>query len=48
MRRLDIAANDGVFKCELDVLVGDTTVVDHLCKRMRQVQGVKNDIRLNK
>ena len=48
LRRLDIAANDGVFKCELDVLVGDTTVVDHLCKRMRQVQGVKNAIRLNK
>ena len=48
LRRLDIAANDGVFKCELDVLVGDTTVVDHLCKRMRQVQGVKNAVRLNK
>ena len=48
LRRLNIAANDGVFKCELDVLVGDTKVVDNLCKRMRQVQGVKNAVRLNK
>ena len=30
LRRLNIAANDGVFKCELDVLVGDTKVVDNL------------------
>ena len=48
LRRLNIVANDGVFKCELDVLVGDTKVVDNLCKRMRQVQGVKNAVRLNK
>ncbi|MGM9803005.1 MAG: RelA/SpoT family protein [Muribaculaceae bacterium] len=48
LRRLNIAANDGVFKCELDVLVGDTKVVDNLCKRMRQVQGVKSAIRLNR
>ena len=48
LRRLNIAANDGVFKCELDVLVSDTKVVDQLCRRMRQVQGVKTAIRLNK
>ena len=48
LRRLNIAANDGVFKCELDVLVSDTKVVDQLCRRMRQVQGVKNALRLNK
>ena len=46
LRRLNIAANDGVFKC--DVLVSDTKVVDQLCRRMRQVQGVKTAIRLNK
>ena len=48
LRRLDIAANDGVFRCELDVLVGDTKVVDQLCKRLRQVQGVKSSTRMNK
>ena len=48
LRRLDIKANDGVFRCEFDVLVSDTNVVNQLCKRMHQVQGVKSATRMNK
>ena len=48
LRRLDIKANDGVFRCEFDVLVSDTNVVNQLCKRMHQVQGVKSSTRMNK
>ena len=48
LRRLDIKANDGGFRCEFDVLVSDTNVVNQLCKRMHQVQGVKSATRMNK
>ena len=48
LRRLDIKANNGVFRCEFDVLVSDTNVVNQLCKRMHQVQGVKSATRMNK
>ncbi len=47
LRRLNIAANDGVFKCEMDVMVGDTKVIDQLCRRIRQVPGVKMAHRIN-
>ncbi len=45
MRRLNIEANDGLFHCDLDVLITDAGVVTDLCHRLREVDDVKQAIR---
>ena len=40
MRGLNIKAEGGVFKCDLDVLVADSTILTKMCKRVRKVKGV--------
>ncbi|MBR1803717.1 MAG: bifunctional (p)ppGpp synthetase/guanosine-3',5'-bis(diphosphate) 3'-pyrophosphohydrolase [Muribaculaceae bacterium] len=40
MRSLNIKAHDGVFRCDLDVLIEDVSVVTNLCKRLKKVKGV--------
>ena len=40
IRRLSISANDGMFLCELDVLIKDVEVVNRMCKRLKKVDGV--------
>lgn len=47
IRRLNIAANEGVFTCELDVDVEDVDVVAKLCKQIKKVDGVKSAVRMN-
>ncbi|MBR5102005.1 MAG: bifunctional (p)ppGpp synthetase/guanosine-3',5'-bis(diphosphate) 3'-pyrophosphohydrolase, partial [Muribaculaceae bacterium] len=47
MRRLNIKANEGVFDCELDVLVEDKEVVNKLCKRLKRVKGVSSVVRIS-
>lgn len=47
IRRLNISANEGVFGCELDVLVEDAKVVTSLCKQIKKVDGVKAASRIN-
>ncbi len=47
IRRLDIAADGGVFKCDLDVDVEDVGVVNTLCKKIKSVKGVKSAVRMN-
>ena len=46
-RGLNIAANEGVFSCELTVLVEDTNVVTALCKQVKKVKGVNSAARMN-
>ena len=41
MRRLNISADDGLFRCDLVVLVEDANVITNLCKRLKRVKGVK-------
>ena len=41
MRRLNISADDGLFHCDLVVLVEDANVITNLCKRLKRVKGVK-------
>ena len=41
MRRLNISADDGLFRCDLVVLVEDANVITSLCKRLKRVKGVK-------
>ena len=47
MRMLNINASDGVFRCDLDVLIEDTNVVTNLCKRLKKVKGVNTATRGN-
>ncbi len=47
IRKLDIEANEEVFRCELDVRVHDTEVVDSLCKQVKKINGVKRARRIN-
>ena len=47
IRGLNIAANEGVFSCELTVLVEDTKVVTQLCKQVKKVEGVNSAARMN-
>ncbi|MEG2242991.1 MAG: RelA/SpoT family protein [Muribaculaceae bacterium] len=41
MRRLNIDADNGVFKSQLVVLVKDTSVVTTLCRKLKKIKGVK-------
>lgn len=47
IRGLNIVANEGVFSCELTVLVEDTNVVTALCKQVKKVKGVNSAARMN-
>ncbi len=40
MRSLNIKSEDGLFRCDLDVLVADNTVLTKMCKRIKKVKGV--------
>ena len=40
MRNLSIGAREGVFECTLIVMVEDVSVVNNLCRQLREVQGV--------
>jgi len=46
IRRLDIAADDEVFGCDLWVRVADTSVVTALCEKIKKVSGVKSATRI--
>ncbi len=47
IRRLNIAADLGVFRCDLDVDVEDVDVVNKLCKQIKTVDGVKSAVRMD-
>ena len=47
MRSLNIHAEQGVFSCDLDVLIEDTSVIINLCKRLKRVKGVNMATRVN-
>ena len=47
IRKLNISASDGLFGCELDVLIEDVTVVNKLCKRLKKVKGVNSAVRVS-
>ncbi len=47
IRKLDIAANEGLFTCSLDVLIDDAAVVSKMCKRLKKVKGVTSAARIS-
>ena len=40
IRRLNITSNDGVFVCEMKILVEDVNTVTKMCKQLGKVKGV--------
>ncbi len=47
MKRMNVTANQGVFNCDLDVLVTDASVVINLCREIKKVKGVNNANRMS-
>ncbi len=47
IRRLNITSNDGVFLCEMNVLVEDVGTVTKMCKQLGKVKGVTRAARLS-
>jgi len=47
IRRLEIQANEGVFSCELEVLIDDASEATNLCKQLKKVDGVNAATRLS-
>lgn len=45
IRKLDIAAENEVFHCDLSVLVHDSNVVSDLCNKVKKINGVKRATR---
>lgn len=47
IRRLNIEAQNEVFSCELSVLIEDSQVATDLCNKVKQINGVKQSIRIH-
>ena len=47
MKRMNVTSDQGVFNCDLEVLVSDVSVVTHLCREIKKIKGVNNAIRMN-
>ncbi len=40
MKQMKVTADQGVFNCDLDVLIRDASVVTHLCREIKKVKGI--------
>ena len=47
MKRMQVTADQGVFSCDLDVLISDATVVTNLCRKIKSVKGVNSASRIS-
>ena len=47
MKRMNVTADQGVFNCDLDVLIADASVVTSLCREIKKVKGVNSATRQN-
>ena len=47
MKRMNVTAEQGVFDCELVVLISDAAVVTNLCREIKKVKGVNSASRMN-
>ena len=47
MKRMNVTADQGVFNCDLDVLISDATVVTNLCREIKKVKGVNRASRMS-
>ena len=47
MKKMNVTANQGVFACDLDVLISDAQVVTDLCREIKKVRGVNTAARVS-
>jgi len=47
MKRMNVTADQGVFNCDLDVLISDATVVTSMCREIKKVKGVNSATRMS-
>ena len=47
MKKMNVTADQGVFSCDLDVLIGDAAVVTNLCREIKKVKGINSASRMN-
>ncbi len=47
MKRMNVTAEDGVFTCDMDVLVSDATVVTNLCREIKKIKGINSATRMS-
>ena len=47
MKRMNVTADQGVFNCDLDVLISDAKVVTNLCREIKKVKGVNKANRMS-
>ncbi len=47
MKRMNVTSDDGVFKCDLVVLVSDATVVTNLCREIKKIKGINSATRMS-
>jgi len=47
MKQMHVTADQGVFNCDLEVLVSDASVVTNLCREIKKIKGVNNATRMN-
>jgi GTP pyrophosphokinase len=47
MKKMNVTANQGVFSCDLDVLISDSKVLTNLCHEIKKVRGVNTASRIN-
>ena len=47
MKKMNVTAAQGVFRCDLDVRVSDATVVTNLCREIKKVKGINSATRMS-
>ena len=47
MRKMNVTSNQGVFNCDLDVLISDAKVLTNLCNQIKKVKGVNTATRMS-
>ncbi|MBR4828628.1 MAG: bifunctional (p)ppGpp synthetase/guanosine-3',5'-bis(diphosphate) 3'-pyrophosphohydrolase [Muribaculaceae bacterium] len=47
MKKMNVTSDQGVFNCDLDVLISDTTVVTNLCREIKKIKGINSASRRN-
>ena len=47
MKRMNVTADQGVFSCDLDVLISDAKVVTNLCRGIKKIKGVNSASRMS-
>lgn len=47
MKRMNVTADQGVFNCDLDVLISDAKAVTNLCREIKKVKGVNTATRMS-